>query len=312
MHEFMTSPRPRTSPPRTAKSQGNGAQGNCPAVIVAEVTSPTRIIAPASGRISPVVVSSPHSGRQYPRRFMDQSILPLTDLRKVEDAGVDQLLTFQPLPAPILLAEFPRSFVDVNRDYGELDPDMFDGPVADTNPVVSRYLRSGLGMIPRKASGRQDIYANTLPSDEAAFRRTHFYTPYHDALKQLLKTAHARGPALLLDCHSMPSGIFGVDADIIIGTNHGTSADIDIVHEAINYFSREGLVVKLNAPFSGGYVTRHYGQPHTGISALQIEICRSRYLNETRIELKNDWQALAAILTRFVMRMDEFMLRRID
>lgn len=285
-------------------------RSDCPALIVQEVSAPYRLIDPAGSRLSPVVVSSPHSGRQYPHHFLDQTILPLEDLRKVEDAGVDRLLTFQPLPAPILMAEFPRSFVDVNRNVDELDPAMFDGPITNTSPTVTRYMRSGLGMIPRKAANRQDIYDTTLPADEATYRRDHFYTPYHDKLAALLSSAAADGPALLLDCHSMPSGLFGVDCDIVLGSNHGCAADADIVNEALSYFAREGLTVKLNAPFSGGHVTRHYGKPHHGISALQIEICRSRYLNERTVEFSKDWQHIAGILTRVIMRMDEFMMRR--
>jgi hypothetical protein len=153
-------------------------RAECPAVIVRELASPVRQIEPAGRRISPVVVTSPHSGRHYPRQFIDQTILALDDLRKVEDAGVDRLLTFQPLPAPILIAEFPRSFVDVNRQYDEIDADMFDGPVADISPTVTRYLRSGLGMIPKKAANQQNIYNNSLPADEAGFRRDCFISRF--------------------------------------------------------------------------------------------------------------------------------------
>lgn len=282
----------------------------CPAMIVAELEMPYRIIPPAGARVSQVVATSPHSGRHYPRGFLDQAALGLDELRMVEDGGVDRLLTFQPLPAPLLMAEFPRSFVDVNRKDDELDARMFDGPVANINPTVTRYLRSGLGMIPRKAANQQDIYDNILPADEAEYRRQRFYQPYHDALRGLIAAATTQGPALLLDCHSMPSGLFGVDCDIVLGSNHGQSAEAWIVNEALDYFSREGLTVKLNSPFSGGYVTRHYGQPHHNISALQIEICRSLYLDEDRVELKGDWTAIAATLTRFIMRMDEMTARR--
>ncbi|MCE2518099.1 MAG: N-formylglutamate amidohydrolase [Alphaproteobacteria bacterium] len=282
----------------------------CPAVIVADLKMPYRLVPPAGSRISQVVATSPHSGRHYPRGFLDQAVLGLDALRKVEDGGVDRLLPFQPLPTPLLMAEFPRSFVDVNRKGDELDARMFDGPVANINPTVTRYLRSGLGMIPRKAANQQDIYAETLPADEAEYRRQRFYQPYHDALQGLLTTAATQGPALLLDCHSMPSGLFGVDCDIVLGSNHGQSAEAWMVDEALDYFTREGLSVKLNSPFSGGYVTRHYGQPQQHISALQIEICRSLYLDEQRVELKPDWTAIAAILTRFIMRMDELTSRR--
>ena len=71
----------------------------------------------------------------------------------------------------------------------------------------------------------------------------------------------------------MPSGLFGVDSDVIIGSNHGQSARPWVVDAALNYFSREGLRTRLNAPFSGGFITKNYGNPVSGVSALQTACC---------------------------------------
>jgi N-formylglutamate deformylase len=285
---------------------------SCPAVIVNQLDAVYKIIPPASKRLSPVVAASPHSGRRYTNAFIQQSTLPLEQLRQVEDAAMDRLLTFQPLPSPLLLAEFPRSFVDVNRRHDEIDSAMFDGPVDIINAKMTRYLRSGLGMIPKKAAEQKDIYSSPLPADEVTYRRQHYYTPYHKALNSLVETAARAGHALLLDCHSMPSGLFGVDSDIILGSNHGLSARPWVVDSALEYFSREGLSIRLNTPFSGGFITKHYGKPQSGISTLQIEVCRSLYLNEQSLELKSDWSALASIICRFILHMDELMIRRGD
>ena len=38
-----------------------------------------------------------------------------------------------------------------------------------------------------------------------------------------------------------------------------------------------------NAPYAGGYTTSRYGRPQAGIHALQIELCRSLYMNEAEI-----------------------------
>ena len=281
----------------------------CPAVVVANLHAPFTLLPPATERQSQVVATSPHSGRNYPQHFLHQAAVALDDLRKVEDAAMDKLLTFQPLPCAVLMAEFPRSFVDVNRNSDELDPRMFDGPIGDIMPTASRYLRAGLGMIPSKAANQQNIYSAPLPAQEADFRRNHFYRPYHDALRAELTKASNVGPALLLDCHSMPSSLFGVDADVIIGSNHGVSAEAWMVDEAVSFFSREGLKTRLNTPFSGGFVTKHYGQPAHNISALQIEVCRSLYLDETKVTLNDNWQATASVLARFIMRMDELTAR---
>ena len=280
---------------------------DCTAVIVTEMETPFSLIMPKTSRRSQVVVTSPHSGRRYPSEFVAQAALSLTELRRVEDAGMDRLLTFQPLPAPLLMAEFPRSFVDLNRRPNEIDSRMFDGPVPDASPVVTRYLRSGLGVIPGKAANQQQIYDQSLPVDEADYRLRGYYHPFHCQLAELIRDAGQIGPALLVDCHSMPSDMFGVDGDIIIGNNHGTAAAHEIVNEAVTFLSREGLDVRLNTPFAGGYITQHYGRPHDGVSALQIEISRALYLDEAKLELKPGWEKLASILCRFILQMDALM-----
>lgn len=295
-----------TSLSKTA-SQHKGDRHDCTAVIVSDMDTPFSLIMPETRRQSRVVVTSPHSGRQYPSGFMDQSALSLSELRRVEDAGMDRLLTFQPLPAPLLMAEFPRSFVDLNRRPNEIDSRMFDGPVPEASHVVTRYLRSGLGVIPGKAANQQHIYDQSLPADEAAYRLKHFYHPFHHQLQSLIDTARQHGQALLIDCHSMPSDLFGVHGDIVLGTNHGNAAQHDIVNAAMNFLSREGLDVRLNTPFAGGYITQFYGRPCEGVSALQIEICRSLYLDEQKLTLKQGWEQLASILCRFILQMDALM-----
>ena len=285
----------------------SSSHGDCSALIVSSLETPFTLIRPATSRRSRVIVTSPHSGRQYPSRFIEQSALELDDLRQVEDAGVDRLLAFQPLPCPIMLAEFPRSFVDLNRDAGEIDHAMFDGPVNSLDQLQSRYLRWGLGVIPSKAANQQNIYSALLPAEEANDRLDHYYTPFHGELGRLLNNASRGGDALLIDCHSMPSRLPGLNADIVIGSDYGKSADADIVREAKVFFEREGLKVALNSPFAGGHITRHYGKPGAGVSAIQVEICRSLYLDENRVRLKSGWQDIASTLCRFIMRMDARM-----
>jgi len=294
-----------TSPPAQP-----AAFNDCSAMIVHEMEKPFRVIPPAGMRPSQVIAASPHSGRKYLSKFIRQATLPLEELRKVEDAGMDRLLMLQPLPSPLILAEFPRSFVDLNRQADEIDNAMFDRPVVMANATVTRYLRSGLGVIPSKAANQQDIYAESLPAAEADYRLSRFYEPYHRELERLIAGCRPQGQVLLIDCHSMPSGLYGVRSEVIIGSNHGQSAPGWIVDEAQAHFTREGLSVKLNTPFAGGYVTRHYGQPKNGVSAIQIEICRSLYLDEANLRLKDGWQDTAAVLARFICRMDELMARR--
>ena len=291
---------------------------------VVESLSVFTLMQPQVGRHSSVIVTSPHSGRAYPLRFLEQSALGLDALRQVEDAGMDRLLTFQPLPCALLMANFPRSFVDLNRNADEIDAAMFEPPAgapSQSRESQSRYVRWGLGVIPKKVSAQQDIYASPLPLEELRYRIAHYYNPFHFALNGLVDDSKKHGQALLIDCHSMPSGIAGSSgtagpsrlpskaADIVIGSRHGTSANPAIIAEAFAYFEHEGLKVALDTPFAGGYITSHYGRPADGVSALQIEISRGLYLDEARIEFKRGWRDIASTLCGFILAMDAFCAR---
>ena len=77
--------------------------------------------------VSPAVFASPHSGRVYPETFLAQSRARLLDLRRVEDAYVDRLLSEAPANgAPLICGLLGRSFVDLNRAETEIDPSMFE------------------------------------------------------------------------------------------------------------------------------------------------------------------------------------------
>src|SRR5690606_41344250 len=71
----------------------------------------------------PLVCDSPHSGCVYPADF--DSVLPASVLRWAEDAFVAELWSSVPRHGGTwLCAEFPRSYVDVNRDVDDIDPNI--------------------------------------------------------------------------------------------------------------------------------------------------------------------------------------------
>ena len=75
-----------------------------------------RVIAPNALNTG-VVFASPHSGQAYPAAFLRASQLSETAIRSSEDAFVDLLFDAAPvLGAPLLVADVPRAFVDLNRD----------------------------------------------------------------------------------------------------------------------------------------------------------------------------------------------------
>lgn len=239
---------------------------------------------------TPFVFNSPHSGRHYTPYFLSQSRLSPLLLRKSEDALVDQIFQFVPqLGAPLLAATFPRAYVDVNREPFELDPRLFTGPLPSNANDKSVRVAAGLGTIARVVGEGLEIYRQPLSLEEALWRITNFYLPYHRQLRQLIDLQLCRfETAILIDCHSMPSRARRADgracADIIIGDRYGVSAHPDLVAYLMELFKSAGLTASLNAPYAGGYITEHYGRPDEGVHALQIEINRSLYMDEVAIE----------------------------
>jgi N-formylglutamate amidohydrolase len=108
---------------------------------------------------------------------------------------------------------------------------------------------------------------------------------------------------VLVDCHSMPSSIKlsenGLRPDFIIGDRFGTSASASLTETAISLLTGMGYTVAHNKPYAGGYITEHYGRPAHKLHALQIEVNRSLYMDEARLERTAGFNALVADMARF-------------
>jgi N-formylglutamate amidohydrolase len=271
------------------------------------------IVAPAR-QTMPLVFASPHSGSDYPPEFVAASRLDPLSLRRSEDSFVDELFAAAPkLGAPLIRALFPRAFVDPNREPFELDPAMFEDPLPAYANTRSPRVAAGLGTIARVVTNGADIYRGKLTAAEALRRIRRHYWPYHRSLQRLIdQTRAGYGHCLLVDCHSMPSigGPMDNDpgrkrVDFVLGDCHGTSCAPAVVDAVERMLADLGYNVARNAPYSGGFVTRHYGKPAERTHCLQVEINRSLYMDETRItrgpglpRLARDVQALIGRLTR--------------
>jgi len=240
---------------------------------------------------TPVVLASPHSGRQYPDAFLSASRLDARSIRKSEDSFVDEIFMLATSRgAPLLAAEFPRAYCDVNREPYELDPSMFEGNLPAHANTRSLRVAGGLGTVPRVVANSENIYRGKLPVTEAERRIRHYYHPYHAALAELVDRAMARFDiCLVLDCHSMPSAALPRDRrrrpeqpDIVLGDRFATSCARELTDLADEFLTARGYRVTRNAPYAGGFCTTHYGRPATGLHAMQIEINRALYMDERR------------------------------
>lgn len=270
-----------------------------------------RITHPESGT-APVLFCSPHSSADYPEEFLAASRLDPNALRKSEDMDVDVLFKdVVDLGGSLMVATFPRAFLDVNREPYELDPHMFDERLPAFVNTQSLRVLSGLGTVPRTVGDGQDIYAKKLPLAVALARIEGLYKPFHRGLERALMTMKRKhGSAILMDCHSMPSQAVQrmgqPQCDIVIGDRFGSSADSaipDIIEHALR---SAGYTVARNRPYAGGFITEHYGDPSNEVHAIQIEINRALYMDERRMirlptfdRLRSDLALMARDLIAF-------------
>lgn len=256
----------------------------------------------------PFVFSSPHSGRFYSPSFLAQSRLSAHQIRRSEDPFVDELFAAATaLGAPMLVAHFPRAYVDVNREPYELDPRMFEGALPPYANIGSSRVAGGLGTIPRIVAENMEIYQGRLPVAEALERIETIYKPYHAALRRLIARTHARfGYCVLVDCHSMPGNVriagSGDKPDVIIGDRYGASASGTLSRGAIDILDDLGFNVVRNKPYAGGFITEHYGRPSRGLHALQVEVSRALYVDEATLEKTRAFPAMVQALTSFMQR----------
>ncbi|MTI16536.1 N-formylglutamate amidohydrolase [Rhodobacteraceae bacterium RKSG542] len=275
----------------------------------AEQCEPFELTAPSYWRV-PFVFNSPHSGRHYLKSFVEASRLDHHQIRRSEDAFLDLLYADVPsLGAPLLSANFPRVYLDVNREPYELDPKMFVGRLPSY--VNSRSLRVGygLGTIAKVVSEKREVYRHRIPVEEGLERIDTLYKPYHAVLLGQLSACRKKfGHAILVDCHSMPScsqaKVTGKKADIILGDRYGSSCAPELTYAAYEILSDLGFHVVKNKPYAGGFITEHYGRPAKNIHALQIEVNRALYMDEENHRLHDGHLDVKKRLFRFA---NEFM-----
>ncbi|WP_425483446.1 N-formylglutamate amidohydrolase [Ancylobacter pratisalsi] len=265
--------------------------------VIADTIDPAFDLIEPSRLAAPFLFNSPHSGVVYPRAFVEQARLPLHTLRRSEDTLVDAL--FRDVTAhgmAFMRALFPRCYLDLNREPYELDPRMFEGRLPAFANTRSMRVSGGLGTIARIVGEAQEIYARRIPVDEAILRIETLYKPYHRALRQrMVQMQRSFGVAVLVDCHSMPSGCPRDErsrVDIVIGDRYGTSCAPALSDIMETELRRRGYSVVRNKPYAGGFITEHYGNPASGMHAVQIEINRALYMDEPTYQASERFEGL--------------------
>ena len=263
-------------------------------------------------RETPVIFSSPHSGKDYPAALLLRSPLDEQAIRSSEDAFVDELFARAPLwGAPLIAACVPRAYIDLNRAADELDPALIEGV---TRPPHNPRVSSGLGVIPRVVANGRAIYKGKIPLHEAQTRIDTFWHPYHQALRILMDESMSQfGEAVLIDCHSMPHEAIEAHArpgpprpEVVLGDRFGAAAGREVMDLVESAFLDAGLRVARNAPFAGAYIAQAYGRPSRNQHVVQIEIDRALYMDEARIQRRPDFAQFEALMAGVISRITGF------
>jgi N-formylglutamate deformylase len=269
-----------------------------------DLAAPPVTVFRPDAQAAPVVFASPHSGRDYPSAFVAASRLDALRLRRSEDSFVDELFATVPaLGMPLVCATFPRAYCDANREPWELDPAMFADSLPDWVNTASPRVGAGLGTIARVVASGEGIYRSKLRFADAEARIRDCWAPFHVALAAELDATRASfGAAVLIDCHSMPASSLPPRSpvDIVLGDAHGTACAPEVMRAVEEELLALGLTVRRNDPYAGGFITRHYGRPREAIHAVQIEINRTLYMDEARIERLPAFPALRDTIARAV------------
>ena len=236
----------------------------------------------------PVLIAVPHAGRAYPPSLIERMREPGKSCLKLEDRYVDLVgkEVAAATGAGLLVARAPRAMIDLNRAQDDMDWGMVSGTpeTKERGALANRRARSGLGLVPRRLPGLGEIWKDKLSGEELASRIAGIYRPYHQTLGQSLERIRdIWGAALLIDLHSMPplksDRGRAMPADFVIGDRFGASSSAALSARALDYLDKAGRRVAHNRPYSGGYVLDTHAAPRRGIHGLQVEICRSAYLD---------------------------------
>jgi N-formylglutamate deformylase len=242
---------------------------------------------------APLIVSVPHTGTEIPPDIENQLVSPWL-ARKDADYWVDVLYDFaRTLGATTVRTALSRTVIDVNRDPSGVS--LYPG-------------QTTTGLCPTETFDGEQLYKRGAEPDanEVARRTAAFHEPYHQALReQIARLRQSHTAVVLYDAHSIRSQVprlfEGELPQFNIGTNDGAacSPDLTAAVEKICDASRFSRVT--NGRFRGGWITRHHGQPDTGIHAIQMELSMRGYLHEPATRNEQSWPApldeeLAAVL----------------
>lgn len=241
---------------------------------------------------SPVVLSVPHGGWQYPASLVNTD--NLDRCASLADTGTAELgLRLAGGRYPVLIARCCRAVCDLNRPPSALDPQLCEEADQPVPAAYRPYVAAGYGVIPRLSAQKQPLYNTTLTRACWQALLDNWHSPYHNKLKDLLQTSvAARDEVILVDLHSMPDSPQQTGRqrllprrarhlpDFVFGNLHGATLTQKKAEAIDEVMQQSGYSWCWNTPYAGGYITRHFGlseDKDNPVQVLQIEVNRGLF-----------------------------------
>lgn len=239
-----------------------------------------QVVSPTQDKV-PLILSVPHCGTTFPDELKSQYKQTLIQAPDDTDWFVHQLYDFaSTMGITLIHAVYSRWVIDLNRDP-QSKPLYSDGRIITGLCPTTDFFGNPIYVDERSEVDQQEVN-----------RRVElYYEPYHQKLKALLEeTKQQFGQVLLWDCHSIrqyvPTIYKEKFPDLILGDADGTSASPGLIETAIRNLESSGYSFQHNYPFKGGYITRQYGKPTDNQHALQLEMSKVQYMDDS--EMKYD------------------------
>lgn len=241
------------------------------------MNEPFFLIEPAGKKV-PVVLSVPHSGVEFPDEIRAHYREEVVRQPDDTDWFVHRLYDFAAeLGITTIHARYSRLVIDLNRD-----PD--SAPLYTDGRIITE-------LVPKTDFLGGAIYADEkfIPDDaEISRRKEIYYKPYHRKLAELLRERLDEfGRVLLWDAHSIRRYVPTIRSeafpDLILGDNDEKSAAPEIIEIALDNLKKGKYDLSHNSPFKGGYITRSFGRPETGVHALQLEMAKINYMDDDEL-----------------------------
>lgn len=272
---------------------------------------PFKLILPSSDPV-PLLVEVPHAGTLVPEPVLDELVVPADALLRDADIYVDELFANAPQHgAALLCANVSRYVVDLNRAQ-----DDFDSATVSDHPTAP--FAQPRGVVWRATTDGRPLLRRPLTFTALRRRLDTYYVPYHAALSQSLEALRGQyGYAILVAGHSMPSRGRSLHmdagvrrADVVPGTRGRTTADARVIDLVDAHFRGAGLSVRHDDPYKGGFSTTHYGRPDLRVHAIQIELNRALYVDESTFQRRSgDFEKLQGVLNSLIAKLGALDLR---